>query len=148
MKPDGSIEPACEQMLKEVGKWMDVNGEAVYGSKAWITFGEGPLDKYGKIRKLPGHALKEQHAKFPFTAQDIRFTVGKNGSLYAFCMKSPEAGQKIVIKSMGKKSLKKVRKVSLLGYNGKLKWKQTTGALEVTAPTTLPFQTVAVFKIN
>ena len=127
---------------------MEVNGEAVYGSKAWTTYGEGPLDKHGHIRKLPGHALKEQHAAFPFTHQDLRFTVGKNGSLYAFCMKSPESGQKIIIKSMGKKNLKKVRRVSLLGYDGKLKWKQTADALEIIAPTSLPFQTAIVFRID
>ena len=127
---------------------MNVCGEAVYGSKAWTTYGEGPLDKNGHIRKLPGHALKQQHADFPFTAQDLRFTVGKNGSLYAFCMKSPEAGQKVTIKSMGKQQLKKVKKVSLLGYSGKLKWKHTADALEITAPAELPFQTSVVFKID
>jgi alpha-L-fucosidase len=148
MKPDGSIESACETMLEEVGRWMDVNGEAVYGSKAWTTFGEGPLDKHGKIRKLPGHALKEQHAKFPFTAQDLRFTVGKTGALYAFCMKSPETGQKVTIKSMGKQQIKKIKKVSLLGYSGKVKWRQTSDALEITAPATMPFQTSIVFKID
>ena len=63
-------------------------------------------------------------------------------------MKSPEAGQKVTIKSMGKKQLKKIKKVSLLGYSGKLKWKQTSDALEITAPATLPFQTSIVFKIE
>ena len=97
---------------------------------------------------MPGHTLKQLHAKFPFTAQDLRFTVGKNGSIYAFCMKSPKAGQTVTIKSMGKKVLKKMKNVSLLGYNGKLKWKHTTDALEITIAATLPFQTSIVFKIN
>ena len=150
MKPDGSIEPACEQMLEEVGRWMQTCGEAVYGSRAWTTYGEGPLDKDCHLRKLPGHALQQKHADFPFTAQDLRFTVGKNGSLYAFCMKSPEAGQTVTIKSMGKAAglLKKIRTVSLLGYNGKLKWRHTADALEITAPAELPFQTAVVFKID
>ena len=43
MRPDGSIEDACVTMLEEVGKWMDINGEAVYGSKAWRTLGEGEI---------------------------------------------------------------------------------------------------------
>ena len=49
---------------------------------------------------------------------------------------------------MGKKSLKKVKKVTLLGYNGKLKWHHTTDALEITAPAEIPFSTAIVFKIN
>ena len=49
---------------------------------------------------------------------------------------------------MGKKSLKKVKKVTLLGYNGKLKWRHTTEGLEITAPAEIPFTTAIVFKIN
>ena len=41
MKPDGAIEPACVEMLKEVGAWMKANGEAIYGSRAWTCFREG-----------------------------------------------------------------------------------------------------------
>ena len=63
-------------------------------------------------------------------------------------MKSPEAGQKVTIKSMGKQQLQKIKKVSLLGYSGKLKWKQTADALEITAPATMPFKTSIVFKID
>ena len=43
---------------------------------------------------------------------------------------------------------KKIKKVSLLGYSGKVKWRQTSDALEITAPATMPFQTSIVFKIN
>ena len=37
MRPDGSIEQACEEMLKNLGKWLDINGQAIYGSRAWTT---------------------------------------------------------------------------------------------------------------
>lgn len=46
-------------------------------------------------------------ANYPGTPQDLRFTVGKSGDLYAFCMRSPEAGQKVTIKAMGKQQVKK-----------------------------------------
>lgn len=147
MRPDGSIEEACVTMLEEVGQWMQINGEAVYGSKAWHTLGEGERVN-GKLKKLPGGGLGRRHADFQFNAQDIRFTVGKNGSLYAFCMKSPEAGQEVAIKSMGKTTLKKVKKVSLLGYRGRLKWRHTPDALVIVAPAMLPSQTAIVFKID
>ena len=154
MRPDGSIEDACVTMLEEVGQWMQVNGEAVYGSKAWLVLGEGEM-KDGKLRKLPGGGLGKHHAEFRFTPQDIRFTQvsspsGKAGAVYAFTMSVPESGQVVRIKSMGKASgnLQKVKRVSLLGYKGKLKWTQTADALEVTFPATAALKTSAVFRIE
>ncbi len=147
MRPDGSIEDDCVKMLEKVGEWMQVNGEAVYGSRAWRTLGEGEM-KDGKLKKLPGGGLGKQHADFQFNAQDIRFTVGKNGRLYAFTMNIPEKGQVLRIKSIGKANGEKVKRVALLGYKGKLKWKQTDEALEVTYPATAALTTSAVFKIS
>ena len=149
MRPDGSIEEACVTMLEEVGEWMQVNGEAVYGSRAWTTLGEGEMVN-GKLKKLPGGGLGKRQADFKFDAQDIRFTVGKNGALYAFCMAVPEAGQTVSIKSLAKKlgGKSKVTKVSLLGYKGKLKWQHTDEALTITCPETLPCSTAVVFRIS
>lgn len=149
MRPDGSIEDECVTMLEDVGRWMDINGEAVYGSHAWTKLGEGEM-KRGKLKKLPGGKLGRQHADFKFTTEDIRFTVGKNGSLYAFTMAIPTDNQVVRIKSLGKsqKDIKKVKGVQLLGYKGKLKWKQTADALEVTYPAGLRQETSAVFKVK
>ena len=149
MRPDGSIEDECVTMLEGVGRWMDINGEAVYGSHAWTKLGEGEM-KRGKLKKLPGGKLGRQHADFKFTTDDIRFTVGKNGSLYAFTMTIPADNQVVRIKSLGKsqKDIKKVKGVQLLGYKGKLKWKQTADALEVTYPAGLHQETSAVFKVK
>lgn len=145
LRPDGSIEEPCVKMLEEVGAWMDINGEAVYGSRAWTTLGEGDsID--GKLKKLPGGGLGRRHANFHFHPQDIRFTVGKDEALYAFCMAVPEVGQIIRIKSLGK-HVQHVKQVSLLGHNGLLKWTQTHDALEITCPTEMPFHTAVVFKI-
>ena len=149
MRPDGSIEDACVAMLEEVGRWMEINGEAVYGSKAWTTLGEGEM-KDGKLKKLPGGGLGKHHKKFQFNAQDIRFTVGKNNKLYAFTMNVPEGNQVVRILSMGKATgnLRKVKSVTLLGYQGKLKWKHTADALEITYPANVQLNTSAVFRID
>ena len=146
LRPDGSIEDSCITMLETVGDWLKVNGEAVYGSRAWTTLGEGTMED-GKLRKLPGGNLGKRHAEFAFSPQDIRFTVGRDGSLYAFCMAVPECGQTIRVRSLGR-STQRVRRVALLGYGGKLKWTQTDEALEITAPQTLPCQTSVVFRIR
>ena len=137
-------------MLKEVGVWMRRNGEAVYGSHAWKIPGEGEIVD-GKLKQLPGGALNRKHAEFKFDAQDIRFTVGKNGALYAFCMNVPGQGSTLKIKSLGadaKYMNKAIKSVKLLGYNGKLQWKVEADGLAITCPEKMPFATSIVFKIE
>lgn len=152
LRPDGSIDPECVKMLEEVGQWMDVNGQAIYGSKAWEVLGEGNLDKDGNLRKLPGGGLGRHHADFKFEKEDFRFTVGKDNSLYAFCMVKPEKGEQLLVKSLAKGnglSPEKISEVKLLGYDGKLKWKHGKEGLEITFPEMPEASSAAVtFKIN
>lgn len=148
--PDGSLDEGSLKMLKEVGIWMRRNGEAVYGSRAWKIPGEGEM-KNGKLKMLPGGGLGRRHAEFKFDSQDFRFTIGKNGALYAFCMTVPEAGAKLKITSLGSGQPyldKKIKKISLVGYNGKLKWEQHADGLIVHCPSTMPYATSIVFKVE
>jgi len=148
--PDGSLDEGSMKMLKEVGVWMKRNGEAVYGSRAWTIPGEGEQIN-GKLKMLPGGALNRTHAEFRFDAQDIRFTIGKNGAFYAFCMNIPAPGAQLKIKSLGadaKYFNKPVKDVKLLGYKGKVQWKLEGDGLVVTCPTEMPFATAIVFRIE
>ena len=150
IRPDGALDEDCITMLKEVGIWMRRNGEAVYGSHAWTIPGEGEIVN-GKLKMLPGGKLASRHANFNFNEQDFRFTIGKNGSLYAFCMVVPESGSQLKIKSLGrdaKKLDKPVKEVKLLGYDGKLKWKQEADGLAITCPAEMPYVTSIVFEIE
>jgi alpha-L-fucosidase len=148
--PNGSLNEASKKMLKEVGVWMRRNGEAVYGSHAWKIPGEGEITD-GKLRQLPGGALRQKHADFKFDAGDFRYTVSKNGSLYAFCMIAPEPGTQLKIKSLGtdmKFLDKPIKTVKLLGHEGNLEWKQEADGLVITCPEKMRFTTSIVFKID
>jgi alpha-L-fucosidase len=149
MLPDGSLEEASTRMLKEVGEWMRINGEAIYGSHSWVVLGEGPD---GKVRQLPGGALGRSQADFRFDTRDFRFTVGKDGALYAFCMTVPAPGAELKITSLGSVANrlgKPVKAVTLLGNKGaSLQWKQEPDALVVTCPQAMPFATAVGFKIT
>ena len=149
MRPDGSIEDDCVCMLEDVGRWLDVNGAAVYGSRAWTTLGEGELTEKGTLKKLPGGALGQRQATFRFDAQDIRFTVGRDGALYAFCMALPEAGQTLRIRSLarGAQDAPAVTEVRLLGLDAPLVWSQTDDALEIICPDVLPSSPAITFRI-
>ena len=148
--PDGTLDEGSIKMLKEVGTWMQRSGEAVYGSHAWTIPGEGEQVN-GKLKMLPGGALNRKHADFKFNAQDILFTIGKNGSLYAFCMNIPAPGAQLKIKSLGTSARffsKPIKNVKLLGYNGKLQWKLEADGLAITCPVKMTFATSVVFKID
>jgi alpha-L-fucosidase len=148
--PDGSLDAGSRKMLKEVGVWMRRNGEAVYGSRAWTIPGEGEMVN-GKLKMLPGGKLNRQHASFKFSPRDFRFTAGKNGALYAFCMTVPAPGTPLKIMSLGADAKyfgHPVKSVKLLGHDGELEWKQEADGLAITSPAEMPFATAIVFKIE
>ena len=146
-KPDGSIDEECENMLKEVGKWMKINGEGIYGSRSWKKLGEG---KDGTIRSFPNGHLNRYHADFKFSINDFRFTEGEDGSLYAYCMTVPEPNAKLQIKSLGLETdlKQKIKAVKLLGYKGKVQWKQFPDQLEIVYPEGMDLKTSVCFKIE
>jgi len=148
--PDGSLDEGSLKMLKEVGIWMRRNGEAIYGSKAWKVPGEGDQVN-GKLKMLPGGKLGRKHAEFKFSTRDFRFTVGKKGSIYAFCMTAPKQGTELKIKSLGSDQSilsKVIKNVTLVGYIGKLKWKQHSDGLIINYPSKLDYATSVVFKVD
>jgi len=150
IRPDGSLDDNCEEMMEDIGRWMKVNGEGIYGSHAWKILGEGTTDENGHLIRLPGGAFDQTQVDFHFSPQDIRFTLGKNGAIYAFCMAAPQPQQVIRIQSLGTAAGLKdnIRKVKLLGHRGKIKWQVTDEALEITCPKSLPFNSVISFRIE
>jgi alpha-L-fucosidase len=150
LRPDGSLDDGCRNMLKEVGVWMRCNGEGIYGSHAWKIPGEGELVN-GKLKQLPGGKLGRPHADFKFSPQDFRFTVGSNGCLYAYCLTVPVPGAQLKIASLGtnaKLLAGPVQSVSLLGSNDKLVWNQEPDGLVIDCPKQMPFQTAVGFKVE
>ena len=125
LRPDGSLDPEVETMLHQMADWTAVNGEAIYGTRPWLVFGEGPT-------QVKGGAFKED---FTYTARDIRFTT-KGKTLYAIALGWPDDG-KVVIKSLAKTDdacVNKIKRVELLGCKGKLKFTQTSEDLTVELP--------------
>jgi alpha-L-fucosidase len=148
MQPDGSLDASTQKMLADMGDWMKINGEGIYGSHAWKTLGEGAN---GHINSTPHGFIGARQANFKFTPSDFRFTAGKDGSLYAFCMTVPPGGTQLKITSMGSDSkylTSSIKSVSLLGSTGKLDWRQAPDGLEITCPANMPLKISAVFKIT
>jgi alpha-L-fucosidase len=126
-KADGTIPDDQQKVLLELGAWLKTNGEAIYGSRSFSIFGEGPT----KI--VEGH-ISEQNNK-DLGAEDIRYTT-KNGQLYAFFMGWP-ASNELLIKTMAKGNpnyTEKIKSVRTIDGNQTLKFKQTKDGLKVTLP--------------
>ena len=124
-RPDGTLDPEVETMLAQLADWTAVNGEAIYGTRPWLVFGEGAV-------RAKGGAFKEDTS---YSANDIRFTA-KGKALYAIALGWPDGG-KMVIKSLAKTSdprQNKIKKVEMLGRSGKLKFSQTADGLIVELP--------------
>jgi alpha-L-fucosidase len=136
-KADGSIPDVDRRILLGMGDWLKLNSEAIYGTRPWKIFGEGPT----KQAKSGGFSEK---ADKPFNAQDIRFTT-KAGALYAITLAVPT--DEISIKSLNI-SAGEVTAVSLLGSNEKLKWKQDAAALTIQPIKEWPCQNAVTFKIQ
>ena len=123
-KADGTFSAEQQNTLLEIGRWLNVNGEAIYDTHNWIKFGEGG----GR-----GSA-------------NIRFTV-KGDVLYAIVV-SNWPGKEIGIKSLATNFVEgKVKGVSLLG-GGKLDFVQDENGLKAQLPATAPCKYAYVLKIT
>ena len=128
-RPDGTIPEPAQEVLRDVGAWLAVNGEAIYGTRPWTRYGEGPT-------VVEGGAFHEKDAK-PYTAEDFRFTT-KGDSLYAIELGWPQDG-KVTIRSLGSDALQgqTIQSIVLLGSDAKTKieWRQNGDGLRVQLPT-------------
>ena len=150
LRPDGSLDPECVSTLEQIGAWMKINGEGIYGSKAWVKLGEGVAEADGSLRTLPGGALRQAQADFLFGPKDFRFTQ-KDDAIYAFALAVPQPGAQVTIVSLGSGAgllAARIRSVTLLGSKEKLLWSQKPEGLVVTAPSKLPSNIAVTFKIQ
>ena len=138
-RADGTIPQEVQQLLRAVGAWLATNGEAIFGTRAWRSFGEGPT-------KVVGGSFHDA-GTHDYTAEDFRFT-SKDAMLYAIEMAWP-AGASAVIHSFGTDSLgARVTSVDLLGSQARIIFDQQADGLHLQLPARPPGASAYAFRIQ
>lgn len=140
-RPDGTIPEPEEQMLLAIGRWLQINGEAIYDTRPFKVYGEGPT----AVESGSFTDTKRQG----FTSQDIRFTT-KGDALYALLMAWPENGEATVqtLASGLRVCTDEIDSVEFLGSNTELKWSRTARGLKVKLPEEKPCDHAYALKIT
>ena len=139
-RSDGTIPDEVQQVLRDVGAWLKINGEAIYGTRPWRVYGEGPT------RVVEG-SFNDTNSR-PYSPEDFRFTT-KDGALYAIELGWP-AKPEVVIRSIqtpvpGERG---VESVELIGATGKLQFKAQDDGLHLQLPAQAPGKFAYVYKIQ
>jgi alpha-L-fucosidase len=163
-RADGSIPQEQQDVLLAIGHWLELNGEAIYYSRPWIKYGEGPAADSAAVAMIAARAkgfagrINGQNVNSPsvsggglprkgYTSQDIRFTTRGN-TLYAAVMKWPDNEVVITSLAKGKAPEGKIQKVELLGHKGNLEFTQDADGLKVRFPADKPCDYAYVLKIS
>lgn len=143
-KADGTIPDEDKHILLEIGKWLSVNGEAIYGSEVWRYAAEGPTEV------VEGQFADGNDKNY--TSRDIRFTVN-NGCLYATVLKYPENGE-VCIESLREADASRLplfhgilKDVDVLGFSEKPEFKRDEKGLHIKT-NTVKSEYPVVFKIT
>ncbi len=139
-KADGTIPEKEQAMLGEIGAWLKQNGEAIYDTQPWETFGEGPTT-------VPEGAFSDTKREV-FTGKDIRFAA-KPGTIYVTVMAWPEDELTITsLKSGSSLRADAITEIRLLGFEEVLTWKQDDEGLRLDLPHDPVGNHAYVFKIS
>ncbi|MHB8901259.1 MAG: alpha-L-fucosidase [Thermoguttaceae bacterium] len=136
-KSDGTIPQDQRDCLLAIGDWLKVNGEAIYGTRPWLEYGEGPnvLTKTGSFT-----------GSVEYGDKDIRYTQSKDGgTVYAIALGWPQEKLRPTILRVGEAG---AGQVELVGKPGKLTWRVENGRLSVDMPDRPAGQPAYAFKLS
>jgi len=150
LQRDGQPDADEIKIVSKIGAWIKINGEAIYATRPWKTFGEGPSTVMAEKGQFGG---QKDVSNKPFTAEDIRFTQSKDGkTLYALVLEIPKDGQ-VTIKSLAAGSANwpgDIGSVQLVGSHwwSKLKSTRDETGLHVLLPGNFDGQIAFALKIR
>lgn len=139
--PDGTIPQEMEDLLINMGEWLSVNGDAIYGTRPWTIFGEGPT-------RLPEGGHKIEKIKIEYTNKDIRFTKKSDTEFYIIVMDEPEG--ELVVKSLSTDLgvfNSEIQQISLLGSDATVRWVRDERGLVISGLSDMPTAYAHAFRV-
>lgn len=138
-RSDGTIPDEVQAVLLDVGAWLNINGEAIYGTRPWRTYGEGPTTIVA--------GLFHDTDTANYKPEDFRFTT-KGDFLYAIGLAWPANGEAVIHSLTPAVGTKAVQSVSLLGSNAKSQFEQRVDGLHVKLPGQSPAKYAYALRVT
>jgi alpha-L-fucosidase len=143
-KSNGTLIEEGTVELEKIGKWLRLNGQAIYETRPWKVYGE------------PHKALSERHGrgdeqeKVVYSSEDVRFTRSKdNKTVYAILLGWPGNDKQVTIQSMNSTDFtERIQNISLIGHYGEISWQQTTKGLTLRMPHKQPCDYAYCFELK
>lgn len=147
-KSDGTIPEQAREVLLQIGDWLHTNGEAIYGTRPFALFGEGPT-------KAPKNSTEKNKDIQSYTPEDIRFTASPDHRyVYAIALGWPPSGS-LTMHTLFRGNpylIAPVCAIDLLGYPGRVSFEQSVYGLHLTLssapPSGLPSAAAYVFRLH
>jgi alpha-L-fucosidase len=137
-RADGTIPEGMQRRLLAMGKWLEINGEAIYGSRPWITFGE----HQGNLLEVDDSA--DTRHRMQVHEREFRFT-RKPGAVYVIAFQPLE--EPVLLSSFAN-SDRTIEDVTRLGSGTAIGWKLTDEGLYLEPAGDQAFEHAAVFRVS
>jgi alpha-L-fucosidase len=144
-KADGTIPANQQAVLLEMGRWLDQFGEAIFDTRPWYTYGEGPT-----IQPEGDFEFHQEFLKIKYSWEDIRYT-RLDEYIYATLLGWPGAGKELKLEAFSIDHLPEnleIASVSMMGSDEKINWSLADSGLYITTPGKAPDEKAIVFKIK
>ena len=138
-KSDGAIPDEVQQVLLDVGAWLNINGEAIYGTRPWRVYGEGPT----KVAAGSFHDTDTASYK----PEDFRFTT-KGDAIYVIGLAWPTTAEAVIHSLADSVGSERVKSASLLGGNANLHFEQRKDGLHIQLPSQAPAKYAYAIRLN
>lgn len=142
---DGTIPQDQKEVLLKIGAWLDQYGEAIYETRPWYTYGEGPtVEPEGNFKN------HREFLKIKYSPEDIRYTTQGN-TIYAMTLGVPDNKASLLMEAFSKSKTGKelnIKRVSVMGSNLEVKWKLTEEGLLIEPGFKVSDDMAQVFKVE
>jgi len=136
-RADGTIPAEQQEILRAIGAWLDTHGEAIYGTRPWRVYGEGPTEQ-----ESSGHFLPT----LDYAPRDIRYTA-RGDTVYAIALGWPGPGEELTLAAFAGAPDTAVRSVEVVGTDEVVAWSRGADGLVVSAPDGPVSEHALVFRI-